>query len=305
VIMQSKIFLGTVLFIILFVVTGVVLLNEGILPEQQTTPTNPGTGRMQVEQRAILAGSTESGALLFLGSCSTCHGRNGEGVPGKGPVLNPDLFTKHFPQIKSTLGGFGGTVKDFIRLTVAAGRPIESAWAIEQGGFPQRMPTWGKAYGGPLTDQQVENIVNFVTGWENEAVSGGVQPAFQGVGSDLTVELPAGDATHGEQLFAQKVKLASGTNAPCQACHSLVPGEVKTGPSLAGVASRAGSREPGKTADQYVRESIQQPSIYIVSDDPAHNFTAANGKSLMPDGLANQMSPQDLADMIAYLLTLQ
>jgi len=31
----------------------------------------------------------------------------------------------------------------------------------------------------------------------------------------------------------------------------------------------------------------------------------ANGKSVMPDGLGNQMSPQDLADLIAYLQTLR
>lgn len=300
--MQSKIFLGTLLFIILFVATGMVLLNEGILPEQQTTATSPGTGRMQVEQRAILGGSTEQGALLFLSSCSTCHGRSGEGVPGKGPTLNPDLFTKHFPQIKSTLGGFGGTVADFIRLTIAAGRPIESAWAAAQGGFPQRMPTWGQAYGGPLTTQQVENIVNFIMGWQ--AGAGAAQAVqFDAAGSDTTKELPAGDAARGEQLFAQKVKQASGTNAPCTACHSLVPGEVKTGPSLAGVATRGGTRVAGLSAADYIRQSIQQPNAFIVPDSPA--FKGANGKSLMPDGLGNLMSAQDLADLQAYLLTLK
>jgi nitric oxide reductase subunit C len=300
--MQSKIFLGTVLFIILFVATGVVLLNEGILPEQQTTPANPGTGRMQIEQRAILGGSTEQGALLYLGNCATCHGRNGEGVPGKGPNLNPDFFTKHFPQIKSTLGGFGGTERDFIRLTVSAGRPVESAWAIEQGGYPQRMPTWGKAYGGPLTEQQVEDIVNFVMGWQADA--GAVQVVdFDEAGSDVTTELPAGDAARGEQLFAQQVKQASGTNAACKACHSLVPGEILTGPSLAGVASRAETRVTGETAEQYIRTSIQQPNAFIVPDDP--KYVQANGKSAMPEGLGNLMSDQDLADLIAYLLTLQ
>src|SRR3974377_2259952 len=161
--MQSKIFLGTLLFIILFVATGVVLLNEGVLPEQQDAPGKPGTGRMQVEQRAILGGSTEQGALLFLSNCATCHGRDGEGVPGKGPTLNPDLFTKHFPQIKSTLGGFGGTISDFIRLTVSAGRPIESAWAAAQGGFPQRMPTWAQAYGGPRSAHAKTPVVHFLT----------------------------------------------------------------------------------------------------------------------------------------------
>jgi mono/diheme cytochrome c family protein len=300
--MQSKIFLGTLLFIILFVATGVILLNEGILPEQQDAPGQPGTGRMQIEQRAILGGSTEQGALLFLGNCATCHGRSGEGVPGKGPALNPDLFTKHFPQIKSTLGGFGGTVKDFIRLTVAAGRPIESAWAIEQGGYPQRMPTWGKDYGGPLTTQQVEDIVNFVMGWQADAGSAQVIE-FDAAGSDTTAELPAGDAARGEQLFAQQVKQASGTNASCIACHSLVPGEVKTGPSLAGVATRAETRVAGETAEQYTRQSIQQPNAFLVPDNPA--YVGANGKSLMPEGLGNLMSKQDLADLIAYLQTLK
>ena len=301
--MQSKIFLGTLLFIILFVATGIVLLNEGILPEQQEIPgqSGTGTGRMQIEQRAILGGSTEQGALLYLGNCSTCHGRNGEGVPGKGPMLNPDLFTKHFEQIKA-MGGFGGTVKDFIRLTVAAGRPIESAWAVEQGGFPQRMPTWGQAYGGPLTSQQVEDIVNFVMGWQADA--GAVQAIeFDAAGSDVDKELPAGDAARGEQLFAQQVKQASGVNASCTACHSLQPGVVGTGPSLAGIATRAETRVAGEAAAQYIRQSIQQPNAFVVPDDP--KFKQANGKSAMPEGLGNLMSEQDLADLIAYLLTLK
>jgi cytochrome c2 len=299
--MQSKIFLGTVLFIILFVATGVVLLNEGILPDQQTTPTQPGTGRMQVEQRAILGRSTEQGALLYLGNCSTCHGKTGEGIPGKGPNLNPDLFTKHFPQIKSTLGGFGGTVKDFIRLTIAAGRPIESAWASEQGGFPQRMPTWSQPYGGPLTTDQVEDIVNFVTAWG--ATAGQAQVVeFDAAGTDVNTALPAGDAERGQKLFAQQEKQASQTNASCTACHSLIAGEIKVGPSLAGIADRAATREPGKTALQYIRESMQQPNAFIVPDAPTFQ---ANGKSVMPEGLSNLMSAQDLADLIAYLQTLK
>ncbi len=83
-----------------------------------------------------------------------------------------------------------------------------------------------------------------------------------------------------------------------------MPGEVKTGPSLAGVADRAATREPGKTAEQYIRESIQQPNAFIVSGRSG-KFKGANGKSVMPEGLANLMSPQDLADLIAYLQTLE
>ncbi len=299
--MQSKIFLGTVLFIILFVATGLVLLNEGVLPEQQDTATQPGTGRMQSEARAQTGQSIEQGALLFMNNCVTCHGQNGEGIPGKGPVLNPDLFTKHFKEIQASKE-FGGTVRDFIRLTVSAGRPIQTEWAAAQGGFANRMPTWGQSNGGPMTAEQVENIVSYVMNWQAEAEAGGAQPTFQGVGSDLTVKLPAGDAARGQQLFAQQVKQANGSNAPCTACHSLTPGEVKVGPSLAGIADRAATRESGKTAEQYLRESIQQPNVYIVPDDP--KFKGPNGKSVMPEGLGNLMSDQDLADLIAYLLTL-
>ena len=139
-------------------------------------------------------------------------------------------------------------------------------------------------------------------GWEADA--GAVQVIeFDAAGSDTTIELPAGDAARGEQLFAQQVKQASGTNASCTACHSLVPGEVKTGPSLAGVATRAETRVAGETAEQYIRHSIQQPNAFLVPDNPA--YVGANGKSLMPEGLGNLMSKQDLADLIAYLQTLK
>lgn len=296
--MQSKIFLGTVLFIILFVATGVILLNEGVLPDQAQN----ATGRMQIETKAQDGQSIEQGALIFFNNCSTCHGKNGEGVPGKGPVLNPDLFTKHWPQIQA-LKSFNGTLRDFVSLTVSAGRPIQTEWAAAQGSFPNRMPTWGQPYGGPLTTDQVDQVVNFVMNWQAEAQAGPVVPLnFKAVGSDTSAALPAGDAARGQKLFVQQVKMDSAQNAPCQACHSLQPGEIKIGPSLAGVASRAGSREPGKTAEQYIRESIQQPNAYIVPDSPTF---AVNGKSVMPEGLGNSMSAQDMADMIAYLLTLK
>jgi len=60
--------------------------------------------------------------------------------------------------------------------------------------------------------------------------------------------------------------------------------------------------EPGKSAEQYIRESIQQPNAFIVPDSPTFQ---SNGKSVMPDGLGNNMTAQDLADVIAYLLTLK
>ena len=296
--MSTKIVVGTLLFMIIFVATGLVLLNEGVLPDQEQN----GTGRMQIETKAQEARSIEAGALIFLSNCSTCHGKDGEGIPGKGPTLNPDLFTKHFPDLKASKK-FEGTVQDFIKLTIAAGRPVQTAWAEAQGGFAQPMPTWSQQYGGPLRDDEINNVVNFVANWQAQAEAGPSVPSnFQPVGSDQTVALPPGDPARGADLFTQKVRTASGSNLPCTACHSLEPNVVKVGPSLANIGTAAATMEPGKTAEQYIRESIQAPNAFIVPGNPSF---VNNGKSLMPEGLGNNMSAQDLADVIAYLLTLK
>lgn len=295
--MSIKITLGIVLFMIVFAATGLVLLNEGLLDSQ----VRDGTGRMQIETRAQEARSIEAGALLFLSNCSTCHGANGEGIPGKGLALNPDLFTKHWPAIQS-VRTFNGTLHDFVKSTVAAGRPVPSAYADGEGGFVNPMPTWSQTFGGPLRDDQVEDVTNFIMNWEAQAMAGPVLPPFPGIGADLTVALPTGDATRGAALFAGTEKLASGKPVPCQACHSLEPEVIKVGPSLAGAGPMAGMMVPGKSADVYLRESIQTPNAFIVLDSPTF---AANGKSVMPEGLGNTMSPQDLADLIAYLLSLK
>lgn len=291
--MQTKIFIGTLLFMIIFAATGLVLLNEGVLPNQD--------GRMQVESRAQAGRSIEAGALIFFNNCSTCHGPGGEGVPGKGPSLMPGVFN-HFEELKAQKL-FNGTLQDFIKSTVAAGRPVMSTYAEGLGGFASPMPTWGQEYGGPLRTDQVNDVANFVLNWEEEWKAGPAVPTnFKPVGSDLTVALPTGDAAHGQELFLQNARAGNNSKLPCVACHSLNPGEIKVGPSLAGVASRAATREPGKSAEQYLRESIQQPNAFIVPDDPKYQ---ANGKSAMPEGLGNGMTDQDLADLIAYLLTLK
>jgi mono/diheme cytochrome c family protein len=296
--MQTKIFLGTLLFMVIFAAAGLVLINEGVLPDQELN----GTGRMQVETRAQLGRSIEAGALIFFSNCSTCHGPNGEGIPGKGPVLNPNLFTEHFPAIQASKD-FNGTLQDFIRLTVAGGRPVQTDWAVSQGGFAQRMPTWSQQYGGPLRDDQINDLVNFVMNWQAEANAGPSVPSdFTPVGSDTTTPLPPGDAARGADLFAQKVRAGNNSNLPCKACHSLQPDQVIVGPSLAGIGTIAATIDPPKTAEEYIRESIQDPSAFIVPGNPAFQ---ANGKSVMPAGLGNSMTAQDLADVIAYLLTLK
>ena len=78
----------------------------------------------------------------------------------------------------------------------------------------------------------------------------------------------------------------------CSVCHIKAGGKVA--PHFAGIATRAGQRRAHLTAPEYLRESILQPSAYL-----AEGFANA-----MPANYAKRLSAQELADIIAYLLTL-
>jgi hypothetical protein len=65
---------------------------------------------------------------------------------------------------------------------------------------------------------------------------------------------------------------------------------------LKGVASRAGSREPGKSADYYLHESLMAPNAFVVPNFPAN---------VMPQNFAQTLSAQQIDDLVAYLKTLK
>ena len=50
-------------------------------------------------------------------------------------------------------------------LTLHAGRPskVRTQWA-------NIMPTWGNEFGGPLRDDQVQDVTNYVLNWQETAV---------------------------------------------------------------------------------------------------------------------------------------
>jgi cytochrome c2 len=99
--------------------------------------------------------------------------------------------------------------------------------------------------------------------------------------------LPAGDAAAGEATF---------TSAGCAACHSLQPDLTIVGPSQAGVGARAASRIPGYTAEMYIYESIVNPNAHVVE-----GFQPG----LMPATFKDTLKPEDIANLIAFLLTLK
>ncbi len=112
----------------------------------------------------------------------------------------------------------------------------------------------------------------------------------------------AGDAVHGEVLF----KAGNGTAPSCATCHSVADDTILVGPSQKGIASRAASRVPGQDAATYIRTSIVNPNAYLVPNPPdgIHVYAAA-GNSLMYAGYAKDLTPQQIDDLVAYLLMLK
>jgi cytochrome c2 len=107
--------------------------------------------------------------------------------------------------------------------------------------------------------------------------------------ADLEAEyrgLPAGDPANGAREFT-----ASG----CAACHALEADKRIVGPSLAGIASAAAAREPDLSAELYLYKSITRPDSFV-----APGYTPG----LMPKTFVDTLPAQALADLIAYLLTL-
>lgn len=102
---------------------------------------------------------------------------------------------------------------------------------------------------------------------------------------------PAAQA--GQELFA---KTLIGANPGCITCHSLEPGVKLVGPSMAGIGTRAATTVAGQSAEEYLRTSILQPNEHVVEGFP---------EGLMPPNWKDNLSQEQVEQLIAYLLTLK
>jgi mono/diheme cytochrome c family protein len=102
-------------------------------------------------------------------------------------------------------------------------------------------------------------------------------------------DLPAtGDAQRGAELFTSQIDLAP----PCSGCH-LLDGTQSGSPDLTSYAAVAGERVEGESAREYTFWAITEPGRFIVD-----GFGNA-----MYNQYDEKMTPQDIADLIEYLLS--
>jgi len=104
-------------------------------------------------------------------------------------------------------------------------------------------------------------------------------------GGDSGASSSGPDAAAGEKLFDESL---IGTQPGCKTCHSLEADVVMVGPSLAGVG--------GRLDEAGIRQSITEPDATVVE-----GFAVGT----MPAALADELSDQQLNDIVAYLATLK
>jgi mono/diheme cytochrome c family protein len=189
------------------------------------------------------------------------------------------------------------------------------------------MPAWSQTAGGPLRNDQVEDLTQFILNWDKGSdwtlddllavnqypkaavdpsivaqmqsqldlmqANGGSLPEYVGVDTLIEDIMPkladlTGDPQHGQQLY--------NTTLPCSGCHlnaAVAPPEQGTWTRVQDVRLK----EPqfaGWTGEQYIADSIIHPSDYVVPNYP---------DNVMPHNFGQLVTYQDLSDLIAYLKT--
>lgn len=105
------------------------------------------------------------------------------------------------------------------------------------------------------------------------------------------IDLSVADAGSGAKLYAQ----SNGGAPTCVSCH-IVNGEGgDIGPALDGIATVAGERVDGQSAEAYFYWSILRPSEHLVK----------GYSNVMYAQYEDVYEAADIADLIAYLLTLE
>ncbi len=125
--------------------------------------------RLQHDAEFDLNQAVSAGKNIFASNCAACHGDEGQG--GIGPALNSQ-------PLLSTVGD-------------------DQLFSLVRTGIPgTAMPAWSQLFGGPLTDEEVRQVVSFVRAWEPSA-------------SEAARLGPAPDPQRGQEIF----------ESICFACH--------------------------------------------------------------------------------------
>ncbi len=282
--MQVKVVIGTITFMLTMMIMGFAALRE--------------PARLEKFSHAFEGRSIESGARIYAGNCATCHGVSGKGeecydtggnqIGCRGLPLNyaPLLCGDNSDRTARMNAMNWASTKDaFIESVVAAGRAGTA------------MPVWSAQFGGPMREDEIKNTVAFILNWESDDLCSEPVVTFDwpATAQGLVDEFPDGDAANGEALFV---------SYGCSGCHGVPDGSIPAavGPDLSNIAVDGATRVDGYSAAMYVYESILDPNAFIAEECPTGPCLGPPSAMLANFGERMAENPQDMADILAYLL---
>ena len=206
--------------------------------------------------------------------------------------------------------GWSGDLHGYVVTTLIHGRPGSgNVWLSSEG-----MAPWSQLAGAQLRQDQIEDLAAYVLNWDKGAnwttedflavaqygkpladgsLPTGPQP--EKVGTDVSgilerwqAEEIVGDAGSGELLYDSRFG--------CTDCHR----DGASAPDTVGTFARVQNerlteaRFAGYTVEQYLVESIVLPGDFVVE---------GYSSGLMPDNFGTRMIDQQLADIVAFLMT--
>jgi mono/diheme cytochrome c family protein len=267
---MSRFNLEILLGIILVSLTTVILVVYGFNEED----------RMAESGETQHARSIEVGAGLYENNCSGCHGIKGEGILGLCPPLNDaEFFTTRLKEV-----GWSGSLEDYVISTVSSGRTTSSRPDQFAGQGSPAMPAWSDQYGGPLRPDQINDISTFILNWEATALE-------EVVIESLATPTPSPEESNDPVARGQQVYLDRG----CGGCHTIEGLSAGTvGPNQTTIGALAETRIPGMSAEEYILESILDPSAFVIEGYP---------DDVMPKNYNELIEPNQVSDLVAFLLS--
>jgi mono/diheme cytochrome c family protein len=181
------------------------------------------------------------------------------------------------------------------------------------------MSAWSQRAGGPLRDDQLADLANFILNWDKgndwtiedallvrqyavmPGLGGGeAEVVGEPAGTDVAAILQqiedegiVGDAIRGEAIYTNRQTSQLGARLGCAGCHAGgIAGPASDLTWDAVLTQRLNDPDlAGYTPEQYIIESIVLPQNYTVDD----------WSSSMPSAFGQSMSVQDIADVVLYL----
>lgn len=112
----------------------------------------------------------------------------------------------------------------------------------------------------------------------------------------------AGDPVRGQTVFNTPHQMPDGMSWICATCHSVAPERnLLIGPGLWDVSIHGveHQHQPGVTAEEYIRTSIVNPQDFLAPHPQGGQWVIP-----MPTTWAEVLTEQEIADLVAYVMTL-